>query len=31
MVLAWADDYHACTGRWPKTSSGRVPLDKNEK
>jgi hypothetical protein len=30
-VLAWADDFHARTGRWPKTSSGRVPLDKNEK
>jgi len=31
LVLAWADDCHARTGRWPITTDGRVPLDLNEK
>jgi hypothetical protein len=25
QILAWADAYHACTGSWPKTSSGPIP------
>ena len=26
QVLAWADDYHRRTGRWPNKDSGRIPL-----
>jgi len=25
QILAWADKYHARTGKWPNTTSGRVP------
>jgi hypothetical protein len=30
LVLAWADDFHRRTGRWPITTDGRAPLDLNE-
>jgi hypothetical protein len=30
QVLAWADDFHAHTGRWPNVLSGRVRADLNE-
>jgi hypothetical protein len=30
-VLAWADDFRARTGRWPKTTDGPVSADQNEK
>jgi hypothetical protein len=26
-ILAWADEHHQRTGRWPSTKSGRVRLD----
>jgi len=25
QILAWADEYHASTGKWPHTKSGRTP------
>jgi hypothetical protein len=25
QILAWADAYHAATGRWPTTGSGSIP------
>src|SRR5579862_170815 len=25
QILAWADAYHARTGRWPTCQSGRIP------
>ena len=31
QILAWADDFHERTGRWPKTCNGVVPADRNEK
>jgi hypothetical protein len=30
-VLAWAEDFHSRSGRWPKTTDGTVPADRNEK
>jgi pyrroloquinoline quinone (PQQ) biosynthesis protein C len=31
QILAWADDHYERTGRWPKTSSGSIRVDLNEK
>jgi hypothetical protein len=31
QILAWADDHFARTGRWPRSSSGAVLADRNEK
>src|SRR5437764_1065977 len=30
QILAWADDYYACTGRWPKVLSGRIAGSEGE-
>jgi hypothetical protein len=30
QILAWADDHHARTGRWPRVAEGPVAADKNE-
>ena len=30
-ILEWADDFHARKGRWPTTTDGRVPADRDEK
>ncbi len=31
QILAWADDEHRRTGRWPRTIGGRVLADRSEK
>jgi hypothetical protein len=31
QILAWADSHHAETGEWPKTATGPVLADPNEK
>jgi hypothetical protein len=30
QILRWADQYHATTGRWPKTANGSAPANLNE-
>ena len=30
-ILVWDDALHTREGRWPKTTDGRVPADRNEK
>jgi hypothetical protein len=30
QILAWADEYHRRTGRWPSMSSGRIPGSNGE-
>ena len=31
QILAWADDFHARTGRWPNSADGAVSADSREK
>jgi hypothetical protein len=31
QILAWADEHHHRTGRWPSASSGRIPGSNGER